>query len=195
MNEVSLRTRARGTWTVLLLLCVGVASCHPSEPKSSRALHATRQELVGAWRLLSIQRLGPNGPTIDPFFGTDPTGILVYDPSGWMSVQIVGSHRPAMEAPSTSASRPSLVDTAQNTQLKAAVFDTYYAYFGTWHYDEVTSTVVHEVKSSLIPGEIGKSYSQTVSLDGGHLIFTRRETTDGATVQQKVWERVTGPER
>jgi hypothetical protein len=193
MNAVALRTRARSRWSLLLLLCLGVASCHLSEPKPGRASHATRRELVGAWRLLSIQRVGPNGPTIDPFYGTDSTGILVYDPSGWMSVQIVGRHRPEMEAP---ASRPTQSDTAQDTQLKAAVLDTYYAYFGTWHYDEVTSTVVHDVKSSLIPGETGKSYSQTVSMDGGHLVFKIRcETTGGAIFQEKVWERVTGPER
>jgi hypothetical protein len=195
MNEVTLRTRARSRWPVLLLLCAGVVSCHPSGPTTSDASHATRRALIGVWRLLSIQRLGPNGPTVDPFFGTDPTGILIYDPSGWMSVQIVGSHRPAMDAPAAAASRPTLGDTAQDSQLRAAVLDTYYAYFGTWHYDEATSTVVHEIKSSLIPGETGKSYSQAVSLVGGHLIFTRREATAGAIVQEKVWERVTSPER
>jgi hypothetical protein len=193
MNGVLLRTRARSRWPFLLLLCLGVASCHLSEPKPGHASHATRRELVGAWRLLSIQRVGPTGPTIDPFYGTDSAGILVYDPSGWMSVQIVGSHRPAMEAPS---SRPTLTDTAQDIQLKAAALDTYYAYFGTWRYDEVTSTVVHDVKSSLIPGETGKSYSQAVSMDGRHLVFrTRCDTTGGAIVQEKVWERVTGPGR
>jgi hypothetical protein len=178
---------------VLWLLCLGVASCQPPEPKSSREAHPTRRELIGAWRLLSIQLVGPNGPTVDPFFGADPTGTLVYDPSGWMSVQIVGSQRPAMAAPAAGASRPTRGATAQDAQLRAAVLDTYYAYFGTWHYDEATSTVVHDVKSSLIPGEDGKSYSQTVTLDGGHLIFTRRETTGGATAQVKVWERITSP--
>jgi hypothetical protein len=193
MNEIAWRARAHARWALLLLISLGVASCHLSEPKPGGASHATRRELVGAWRLLSIRCIGPNGPAIDPFYGTDSTGILVYDPSGWMSVQIVGSHRPAMQA---TASRPTLSDTAQDTQLKAEVLDTYYAYFGTWHYDEVNSTVVHDVKSSLISGETGKSYSQKVFLEGGHLIFaTRCETTGGANVQEKVWERVTGSER
>jgi len=127
---------------------------------------------------------------IDPFYNADSTGMLVYDPSGWMSVQIVGRHRPAMEA---AASRPTH-DTAGDAQLKAAVLDTYYAYFGTWDYDEATSTVTHHVKSSLIPGETGVSYSQTVTLDGGRLVFTtRREVAGVAAVQKKVWQRILSP--
>src|SRR5271168_2414228 len=151
------------------------------------ASHATRQELIGAWRLLSIQIVGPSGPMADPFYDADSTGILVYDPSGWMSVQIAGQHRPAMEAAS---SRP----THGTPELKAAVLDTYYAYFGTWDYEEATATLTHHIKSSLIPGETGMSYSQTVTLDGGQLVFTtRRELAGGAAVQKKVWQRINGP--
>ena len=152
--------------------------------------HPTRQELIGAWRLVSIQIEGPTGPMLDPFYNEDSTGLLVYDASGWMSVQIVGQHRPAMEAP---ASRPTH-DTPQAAALKAAVLDTYYAYFGTWKYDEAAATVTHYIKSSLIPGETGASYSQAVTLEGGRLVFTtRREVAGGIAVQKKVWQRISGP--
>jgi hypothetical protein len=127
----------------------------------------------------------------DPFYNADPTGILLYQASGWMSVQIVGQPRPAMEA---EASRPPHAETAEDAQLKAAVLDTYYAYFGTWDYDEATSMVTHHIKSSLIPGESGMSYTQTVALEGANLIFTSRHEVAGvATVQKKVWRRITGP--
>jgi hypothetical protein len=160
-------------------------------PEPAHVPHATRHDLVGAWRLVSIQIMGPDGPVTDPFYNADPTGILLYQASGWMSVQIVGQPRPAMEA---EASRPPHTETAEDTQLKAAVLDTYYAYFGTWDYDEATSTVTHQIKSSLIPGESGMSYSQTVALEGENLIFTsRREIAGVATVQKKVWRRITGP--
>ena len=108
-----------------------------------------------------------------------------------MSVQIVGQPRPAMEA---AASRPPRVESAEEAQRKAAVLDTYYAYFGTWEYDEATSMVTHHIKSSLIPGESGMSYSQNVALEGDTLIFTSRHEVAGvATVQKKVWRRITGP--
>jgi hypothetical protein len=157
----------------------------------ARAPHTTRQDLVGAWRLVSIQIMGPRGPTTDPFYNADPSGMLLYQASGWMSVQIVGQPRPAMEP---EGSRFPRTETAQDARLKAAVLDTYYAYFGTWDYDEATATVTHHIKSSLIPGESGKSYSQTVALEGEDLIFTsRREVAGVATVQRKVWRRITGP--
>jgi tetratricopeptide (TPR) repeat protein len=155
---------------------------------ASHIAHTTRQELIGAWRLLSIEVTGPNGPMIDPFYHADSTGILIYDPSGWMSVQIAGHPRPAMQAPE---SRPTPTEPAQQARLKAAVLDTYYAYFGTWEYDEATSTVTHHVQSSLIPGEAGKSYAQAVALDGGRLSFTvPREIAGERVLQTKVWERL-----
>jgi Lipocalin-like domain len=190
MNKILMRISEYSIWPFLLFILLGVAPCYSDVPERIRTPHATRQELFGAWRLLSIQIVGPKGPMIDPFYNADSTGILVYDPSGWMSVQIVGQNRPAMAA---AASRPTH-DTAGDAQLKAAVLDTYYAYFGTWEYDEATSTVTHHVKSSLIPGETGVSYSQTVTLDGGLLVFTaRREMAAGAAVQKKIWQRISGP--
>jgi hypothetical protein len=194
MNKQSLRSRGHSGWAVLLLLSIGLVSCQPSALKSSDTSHAARGDLIGTCRLLSIRLVGPSGQTVDPFFGRDPTGLLVYDPSGWMSVQIVGGQRPTMDAPASFVARATPGETAQDAQLKASVLDTYYAYFGTWRYDEATSSVIHDVRSSLIPGESGKTYSQTVSLVGGHLVFSRR-ATNGAIVQEKVWERVTLPER
>jgi tetratricopeptide (TPR) repeat protein len=169
----------------------GLAACQSAVPVPGRAAHAIRQDLIGAWRLISIQVIGPNGTADDPFYNADPTGILIYDASGWMSVQIAGQPRPAMDA---AASRPARADKPEDARLKAAVLDTYYAYSGTWHYDEAASTVTHHIESSLISGESGKSYTQAVALDGGNMIFTtRREAAGGATIQKKIWTRISGP--
>ena len=180
---------ARGP--ILLCILVSALADYSSAAERTPTRHATRQELIGAWRLLSIEVMGPAGPMIDPFYGADSTGMLVYDPSGWMSVQIAGRHRPAMDAP---ASRPTH-ESHRDARLKAAVLDTYYAYLGTWEYDEATSTVTHHVTTSLIPGETGMSYTQMVTVDGGQLIFTtRRQLAGGAAVQKKIWQRISGPE-
>ena len=178
--------------SLLLLVYLSVAPYRLAVPQAAHAPHATRQDLIGAWRLVSIQIMAPDGPMTDPFYNADPTGILIYQASGWMSVQIVGQPRPAMQA---EASRPPRTETAEDARRKAAVLDTYYAYFGTWDYDAAASTVTHHIKASLIPGESGMSYAQTVALQGGNLIFTsRREVAGVATVQRKVWRRITGPQ-
>ena len=177
--------------SLLLLIGLTAAPYHWAVPEPTYKPRATGQELIGAWRLVSIQLVGPDGTKTDPFYNADPTGLLIYDRAGWMSVQIAGKARPAMEP---SESRPAGPHTAQTAQLEAAVLDTYYAYFGTWEYNPATSTVTHYVKSSLIPGEAGKSYSQIATWDGQNLIFTvQREASSGVIVQKKVWRRISSP--
>jgi hypothetical protein len=152
--------------------------------------HPTRPDLIGAWRLVRIEYSGPHGPIADPFYGADSTGVIIYDSSGWMSVHIVAPHRQAWEVP---AARLSSIAMSQDLKLKAAAFDTYYTYFGTWDFDEGTSVVTHHVKSSLIPAETGLNYAQKATLESGRLVFTVRSGSKGEeTVRRKIWERVSG---
>jgi hypothetical protein len=190
MSKALARLSLYARWPLLWVICLNGAYSDPAVQHPKHPPHATRQDLIGVWRLQSIQVVGPKGPQDDPFYNANSTGILVYDPSGWMSVQIVGQPRPAMEVP---ASRPARTNTADEAQLKAAVLDTYYAYFGTWEYDESTSTVSHHIQSSLIPSEDGMTYSQTATLEGGELIFSVRKEAAGGTAQKKVWKRILGP--
>lgn len=170
------------------LVCWCVSLSQAALPEHGVAVHPTRQQLIGTWRLVKIDYSGPSGPLVDPFYQADSTGLIVYDASGWMSVHIVAPHREAWEIP---ASRASPASTAADARLKAAAFDTYYAYFGTWDLNEAKSTVTHHVQSSLIPAETGMSYSQTVTLEGGRLIFTVYGEDKGEKiVRRKVWERV-----
>jgi hypothetical protein len=188
VSRLSARLSCRVGLSVLLLFSLSVAPYHSAAPESLAKSFASRQQLIGAWQLVSVHIIGPNGATIDPFYNAEPSGILVYDPSGWMSVQIAGQVRPSMETPNARSGGPHDPEIAQ---LEAAVLDTYYAYSATWEYDQATSTVTHHVKSSLYPGEVGMSYSQVVSLEGGKLIFTvRREAPGGETVQKKIWKRI-----
>ncbi len=122
----------------------------------------------------------------DPFYQPDSTGIIIYEPSGWMSVHIGAPHRRSWEVPS---SRPPSAG-ARDSELKAAAFDTYYAYFGTWDLDERGGAVTHHVSSSLIPAENGRNYTQKVALEGGRLTFTTQSGENGEqVVRRKVWER------
>jgi hypothetical protein len=176
------------TWLLLLLYCFTAIPCQADASKPSELMRASQQELVGAWRLQSIELVGPNGATTDPFYGEGSSGILIYDASGWMSVQIVGAHRIAVDVP---GARPSPNSTAEDERRTAAVLDTYYAYFATWDFDAAKSIVTHHVVASLFPSESGASYSQRVTLEGDHLIFTTdRQVAGSSVVQKKVWQRI-----
>ena len=172
-------------WTLALL---SASPQHPAAGEAGAVVNATQRDLVGAWRLISIDVEGPAGTRADPFYNTVASGLLIYDLSGSVSVQIVGTPRPTLEIP---ASRQQLADDVRTAKLKAMLFDTYYAYFGTWAYDPQTATVTHRVRSSIYPTEAGVSYAQHVQLYGSRLVFTRTlESSAGNAVQKKVWERI-----
>lgn len=70
---MSLRLRAPG---ILLLGTCSLVALAVAQSSSDRKL---RDLLPGAWRLVSIETIKPNGEVIYPFYGKHPEGILVYD--------------------------------------------------------------------------------------------------------------------
>ncbi|MDE2304713.1 MAG: lipocalin-like domain-containing protein [Gammaproteobacteria bacterium] len=163
---------------------------------AGRPGHALRpSDLVGAWRLVRIDYSGPDGPAVDPFYGPAPTGLIVYDASGWMSVQIVSHPRRAWRS---HADRRSTSPTAArgHAALKAAAYDGYYAYYGAWRIVGGGTAVEHVVSDSLDPAEDGHRYRQQVRVANGCMTFTNRGGPAGArTTRVKVWARVGAHER
>jgi lipocalin-like protein len=169
---------------VLMMLTVG-ALCTADAGPERRTM---RQDLIGAWRLVDIDVEGPSGREPDPFYGDGSRGLLIYDASGWFSVQIEGSGRPAVDIPSA---RPMAEQSDSTARLKAKVLDSYYAYYGTWSFDAATSTVTHHAKGALYPAEDGATYPQHVEVAGKRMSFTRSQNVAGhSTVQTKRWERI-----
>ena len=157
------------------------------------AAKLTDEAIFGAWRLVSVDYSGPNGSLVDPVFGPNPQGVLIYDRSGWMSVQIVTANRPTMARP---ASRTSGVVTAEDARLAAQAFNTYYAYFGTWELDAANSVITHHLQASLLTYETGVEYRREATFDGEHLKLIARSQQDGEARQRTlVWMRVSEPGR
>ena len=130
---------------------------------------AVAEQFVGAWKLVSVETRRANGEVIYPFYGRHPEGILMYDRSGWMSVQIVSDPRP--EVP-TADSRQSFL--AAPPAEKAIAIDGYYAYWGTWAVDEASSSVIHHIQQSLYPGERGEEGVRKFSFQGDQLVLTAK---------------------
>jgi hypothetical protein len=63
----------------VMILCLGVSGALAQGQKALLA-----KKIVGAWRLVSVEGQPPGLPA----FYDHPTGLIVYDPSGTMSVQI-----------------------------------------------------------------------------------------------------------
>jgi hypothetical protein len=130
---------------------------------------AVSDQLIGTWRLVSVETTRPNGEVIYPFYGKHPEGLLVYDRSGWMSVQIVSDPQPSVPAIS---SREGFL--AALPSEKAVAIDGYYAYYGTWSVDASGSSVTHHIRQSLYPGERGDDAIRTVSIDANRLTLVAK---------------------
>ena len=172
----------------VLMVAAGISSQILSNPvlSAQTVKNPTRESLIGAWRLVSVETIRPDGQVIYPFYGKRPQGLIVYDRSGWMMVQIVSD--PAPTAPSVD-SREEFSAASDADKAKAA--EGYYGYFGTFTFDAKNSTVTHHIRQSMLPGERGENGLRHVSLDGDHLTLTATTHEMGEEHKRKlVWQRV-----
>jgi Lipocalin-like domain len=177
---------------LLAIVALAVTALGAADDKQT-----TQQDLIGAWRLVKIE---VQGIEADPFYGKGSHGLLIYDASGWFSVQIEGADRPAVKVPSArpvpgSESVPAPVLESVPARARgpapgdadSKALNSYYAYFGTWSFDPATSTVTHHAKGALYPSEDAAVYPQHVEVVGRRMTFSRLQN---GKVQTKLWERV-----
>lgn len=183
------------TWKAAIFSCLLASGLATSIARSESPEHIataklTKEAIIGAWRLVGIDYSGPNGSLSDPVFGPNPQGIIIYDRSGWMSVQIATANRPPMARPAT---RTSGVVTADDAKLAAEAFNTYYAYFGSWEFDAGNSVITHHLQASLLPYETGVEYRREATFDGVHLrLIVRSQLMGEVRLRTLEWARVSG---
>ncbi len=150
-----------------LLLSTNVAACRAPRTEGAAAStersSAAAPDLVGAWRLVRLQSVRPNGELATGWRGATPSGLLVYLPTGHMAVQIVRDPPATMRA--ADAQKATLEE-------KAGAFDGYYAYYGRYEVDEAGGTLRHAMEQSLWPGEAGHAYQHRFQLSGDSLVLT-----------------------
>jgi hypothetical protein len=126
---------------VVLILLDLFALAAPVVSISAAPQDKVAEKLVGAWRLVSVQGDSPMRKV-----GYDhPTGLIVYDRSGWMSVQIAihGERKPFAKGVS-----------AGTLEERAEAFDTYLAYYGTYTVDAKAETVTHHLADHSYPASV-----------------------------------------
>jgi hypothetical protein len=170
----------RFTVVLLILFWLAATSAAPSPDDLSK-------KFLGAWRLVSIEG-NPPGRTN---FYDRPTGLIMYDPSGHMSVNIVLKADRKPFAPYTKG-----VLTA-TTEEKATAFDSYAAYFGTFTVDAKAGTVSHHLENNLIPGRQGTDNVRWFEFQGDNRLYLIPvEDGKGGVLARKdatyrlLWERL-----
>lgn len=146
---------------------------------------AAANPLVGAWRLERLDAIRPdtgqvvaNGAVNDP---EHATGILLYDASGWMALEIgAGGRNPDRQGP---VGRQRVVETG-----------SYYAYYGRYEVEPGKRVVRHVIADSLMPPEIGITAIRHYVLEGDRLTLTSDTLTrpDGPRVNRIIFRRLAG---
>ena len=165
---------------VVLMLFLSSVCLFSAEPRQDIA----SKKLVGAWRLVSVE-----GTDATFHFAYDhPTGVIIYDPSGWMSVQIdiKGIRKPFGKGPA-----------AGTEEEKVAAFDNYVAYYGTYTLDLQAQTITHHLEDASSPNWRGVNNVRWFEFQGDdRLLLIPREDGKGGVIDRKNatyklwWERI-----
>jgi hypothetical protein len=165
---------------LLFLFCFahGSASPHPED---------LAKKFVGSWKLVSIEGNPPGRSGVYD----RPTGLLMYDSSGYMSVQIVSSPDRKPFAPFTKGMLSATLEE------KAAAFDSYVAYFGTYTVDAQAGTVTHHLEDNLVPGRQGTDNVRWFEFESDNRLYLiPTEDGKGGVIARKdaafklLWERI-----
>jgi hypothetical protein len=141
-----------------------VISLTLTPPTVAFAQQTIKGRLVGTWKVVSWESLRRNGEALNIWMGLHPSGLIMYQPNGYMAVQFMADPRPAFAQ--NPATTPPPYDEFRNA------FFGYYAYWGTYTINEAGNGVVHHVQGSERPGEVGLNYQRSVSIDGTKLVIT-----------------------
>jgi hypothetical protein len=170
----------RFTAFFLILFCLAATSTAPRPDDLTK-------KFIGSWRLVSIE----GNPPGRPFVYDRPTGLLMYDPSGHMCVNIVLK---ADRKPFAPFAKGFLTAT---TEEKAAAFEGYVAYFGAYTVDAKAGTVTHHLEDNLIPGRGGTDNVRWFEFQGeNRLYLIPMEDGKGGVLPRKdgtyklLWERL-----
>jgi hypothetical protein len=131
-------------------------------------------KLVGTWKITSFEDRPANGPVKYPY-GKTPVGLLIYDSTGHMSIQIMKLPHPKV----ASGDEEEITN-----EEKLALFGAYEAYFGTYQVDWVRHVVTHNVQGHLKDVYAETPQERPFELNGDHLSLTPRwEANDGQKMQ------------
>jgi Lipocalin-like domain len=142
---------------------------------------SAKDQLVGTWMLASIYVEGPDGSRLEPF-GRKPTGILIMDGNGHISVEFIDSGLPKF------ASNDRLEGTPEEN--KAVVQGTL-CYFGTYSVIDADRTLNIHIESSSYPNWSGTNQNRFLALTGDEMNWTNPTASTGGPgfTGHTVWKR------
>ena len=141
-------------------------------------------QLIGSWTLIDLIEVPVDGGEITRPMGEGAKGLIIYNPDGFMSAQIMNPDRKNFAEEHYTGATPE-----EYTQEGS----TYLAYSGPFHVDEEKKTLMHSMYVSLFPNWTGQTQSRIVYFREGllHLESGTPFISNGVKVTHKLtWKRV-----
>ena len=162
-----------------LLLAIGISlalSCVAFAQQNS-----TKEQIVGAWSLVSIISETEDGKRGEPF-GTAPKGVMIFSSDGHFSL-----FQSRAEIPKIAAN-----DRAKATPEEAqAIVASAIAYYGTYSIDEASKVMSVELEAANVAA-IPNQKRTITALTADELKFSNPRTPSGMTLLT-VWKRAAAP--
>jgi hypothetical protein len=144
--------------------------------------------LIGVWTLRKYSEVTEGLPPHDPF-GSDPEGLLIYTPDGFVSALLMARGRPNLSGSGFTDGTPDEYTSAGKSFL---------GYSGKYEVDEAGSVVTHYPVVAFAPNMVGNPQQRLVELEGDVLVLTAEhaQSADLPAIKSRLeWARMTRQER
>jgi hypothetical protein len=147
---------------------------------ASPAFAAPAPQAVGTWTLVSATATDENGQGARTPYGKNPTGMLIYNADGSMSIVISNQGR----KPLSVADRE-----AAPADERAQAFASFLAYSG--HYKVAGDKVTHHIEVSSVQNWVGTDLVRTLQVNGDRLVLKTPPSRLGGRLQlvELTWQR------
>ncbi|HET6371992.1 MAG TPA: lipocalin-like domain-containing protein [Candidatus Polarisedimenticolia bacterium] len=138
--------------------------------------------LAGTWELVSLESRHPDGSVGYPM-GREVTGMLIYEATGHMSVQLMRRGCPSFRSGDHLMGDPAEVKSA---------YEGYFAYYGTYTLDADNESIAHHVQGASFPNWVGTTVTRRFRLEEDRLTLTSPPMPSGGEtiLPVSVWRRI-----
>jgi hypothetical protein len=149
-------------------------------PPTAAVAQSLREQLIGAWDLVSIIATDKAGNKSDRR-GPNPKGLLIFDASGRYSILTSRAELPNFKIDNVNQGTPE-----ENKSVMTGMI----ANVGTWSVDERTKTITSNVEAGSFPNLNGHSQTRVISLlTADELRYVNGASVSG-TIDEATWRRV-----
>jgi hypothetical protein len=120
------------------------------------------RSLIGTWNLLSWEIRSSEGTVSYPI-GENPRGVITYDETGRMSVQLMQIDRPLSETADPYGASPDEI---------VAAWMGFISYAGRYEEDPHNRRVIHDVEICSFPNWVGSRQERIYNFDDGLLVLS-----------------------